>query len=199
MVSTDGHRLCLVDKSEENSNDKNGVIIPRKGLNEIRKLLETIEGDFEIAIEGAQLVVKHGSTKLMIRLIDGVYPDYTQLIPQNLNENVEIDKGQLISTLKRVSLLSNQKSKGVTLNINKGKMEVTSYNPELGDAQEEIAIDYAGKPIKIGFNAKYILDVLNSIKDEEEIVLSLKDQVSPGIIQPKGNSNYKCVIMPMRM
>ncbi|MBT4760194.1 MAG: DNA polymerase III subunit beta [Bdellovibrionaceae bacterium] len=201
MVATDGHRLCMVDRDPDIKNEepKSGVIIPKKGLNEIRKLLETIDGEFEIAIEGAQLIVKHEPTTLMIRLIDGVYPDYTQLIPQNLNENIKIEKEKLMSILKRVSLLSNQKSKGVTLNINKGKLEITSYNPELGDAQEEIPVNYSGDPIKIGFNAKYILDVLSSIKEEKEIVLSVKDNVSPGIIQPEGDKRYKCVIMPMRM
>lgn len=200
MVATDGHRLSLVSREINSSNtgDEAGVIIPRKGLTEIRKLLDSVEGEFEMAIEGSQLIVKYESTVLMIRLIEGKYPNYKQLIPQNLSENVKVKRDSLLASLKRVSLLSNQKSKGVTLNISKNKLEITSNNPELGDAKEELDIEYSGKNMKIGFNAKYILDVLSSI-DEEEIDLSLKDQLSPGIMQPLKDPNYTCVIMPMRI
>lgn len=202
MVATDGHRLSLVDrKSEGNANGKGqqtGVIIPRKGLHEIRKLLENVEGDFEMSIEGSQLVVRHGPTVLMIRLIEGKYPDYNRLIPQNLTRQLVVEKESFLSSLKRVSLLSNQKSKGVTLSISSGKMEISSNNPELGDAHEEIDVDYKGKDIKIGFNAKYILDVLNTIEDEK-IEISLQDQLSPGLVRPHSDSNYTCVVMPMRI
>jgi DNA polymerase-3 subunit beta len=200
MVATDGHRLSLVNKGVENKDNKNsdGVIIPRKGLVEIHKLLQSIQGDFKIAIEGSQLIVCHGPTVLMIRLIEGKYPNYRQLIPQNLNETIHINRAALLSSLKRVSLLSNQKSKGVTLNFSNGKLEITSNNPELGDAREEIAVLYKGNDLKIGFNAKYIMDVLTSIEDEE-IDLDLKDQLSPGVVRPKADKNYTCVIMPMRI
>ena len=116
MVATDGHRLSLVDRvSSEKSIDKNstGVIIPRKGLNELRKLLDSIEGEFEMAVEGAQLIIRNSSTVLMIRLIEGKYPNYQQLIPQKFTQKAVVDRELLYSTLKRVSLLSNQKSKGL--------------------------------------------------------------------------------------
>ena len=151
-----------------------------------------------MAIEGSQLIVCHGSTVLMIRLIEGKYPNYKQLIPQNLNETIHINREALLSSLKRVSLLSNQKSKGVTLNFTDGKLEITSNNPELGDAKEELDIEYKGSALKIGFNAKYIMDVLASM-DDEEIDFDLKDQLSPGVVRPKADKNYTCVIMPMRI
>ncbi|MCB9027167.1 MAG: DNA polymerase III subunit beta [Bdellovibrionaceae bacterium] len=202
MVATDGHRLSLVSRSgsEQDNNEafNEGVIIPRKGLNEIRKLLEGVEGQFELALEGAQLIVRKDKTVLMIRLIEGKYPNYKQLIPQNLKENVSLNRDLLLSSLKRVSLLSNQKSKGVTFSITKGKMEITSNNPELGEAHEEIEINYGGVDLKIGFNAKYILDVLSSM-DEEEVSFELKDQLSPGLMRPHHDKNYTCVIMPMRI
>lgn len=199
MVATDGHRLSLVNSAKgEKASTGDGVIIPRRGLSEIYKILENSEGNFKMAVEGAQLIVTRGSTTLMIRLIEGKYPNYKQLIPQNLNEHVKINREDFLSSLKRVSLLSNQKSKGVTLSVKDGKLEITSNNPELGDAKEELLVDYKGKGIKIGFNAKYIIDVLNSI-NEEEVDLDLKDQLSPGIVRPKSDQSYTCVIMPMRI
>lgn len=201
MVATDGHRLSMINretKANDSSKFDHGVIIPRKGLYEIKKLIDSVESELEMAIEGSQLIVRYESTILMIRLIEGKYPNYKQLIPQNLNENISIDRDSLLSSLKRVSLLSNQKSKGVTLKLSNGKMEITSNNPELGDAREEIEVNYQGKEFKIGFNAKYILDVLSSMKDEN-VNLELKDQISPGLMRPLKDHNYTCVIMPMRI
>jgi DNA polymerase-3 subunit beta len=199
MVATDGHRLSLVNRTSlDKPAAESGVIIPRRGLAEVYKILENNDGTFKMAVEGSQLVVMRGPTTLMIRLIEGKYPNYKQLIPQNLSEHVQLNREALLSSLKRVSLLSNQKSKGVTLSIREGTLEITSNNPELGDAKEEISVNYKGKGLKIGFNARYIIDVLNSIK-EEDVGLDLKDQLSPGIVRPKSDQGYTCVIMPMRI
>lgn len=200
MVATDGHRLSLVNRlgTDKPTGPTEGVIIPRKGLQEIYKLLENVDGTFKMAIEGSQLVVCHGNTVLMVRLIEGKYPNYRQLIPQNLSEQVLVKREALLSSLKRVSLLSNQKSKGVTLSLSNGRLEITSNNPELGDAKEEIEVEYKGSGLKIGFNAKYMMDVLSSINDED-IKIDLKDQLSPGVMRPKADKDYTCVIMPMRI
>lgn len=202
MVATDGHRLSLVDRQTDAHVSgvlpTQGVIIPRKGLNEIRKLLDTVQGEFEMAIEGSQLIVRHHSTVLMVRLIEGKYPNYQQLIPQSLNRHAMVQRETLLSSLKRVSLLSNQKYKGVTFTLSPGRLEISSNNPELGDATEEIEIRYTGSEIKIGFNARYILDVLNSF-DDNEVDIELNDQLSPGLIRPHNDSSYTCVVMPMRI
>jgi DNA polymerase-3 subunit beta len=200
MVATDGHRLSVVDResSEVGEASGKGVIIPRKGLYEIRKLLESIHGDFEMAIEGAQLIVRHGKTLLMIRLIEGKYPNYQQLIPQNLSQKLSVKRDQLLASLKRVSLMSNQKSKGVTLHLKPGRLEITSNNPETGQAKEELEINYGGSDLRIGFNAKYILDVLSSMENDK-VSFELNDQLSPGLMRPEGDENYRCVVMPMRI
>jgi DNA polymerase-3 subunit beta len=201
MVATDGHRLSLIKKKFPSSKmigTGQGVIIPRKGLNEIRKLLEGLGGEFEIAIEGSQLILRHTSTTLMIRLIEGKYPNYQQFIPQKLSQKIRVNKDLFLTSLKRVSLLSNHKSKAVTLSLTNGKMEITSNNPELGDAREEIEINFSGKDLKIGFNAKYIIDVLTAISDDE-VDFEINDQLSPGIMKPHNDSNYTCVVMPMRI
>ncbi len=200
MVATDGHRMSLIKRAI--SSDKpfinHGVIIPRKGLFEVKKLLETLGGNFEIAIDGAQLIVRHEKTTLMIRLIEGKYPNYSQFIPQKLSQKIKINREAFLQSLKRVSLLANHKSKAVTLAFSQGKMEITSNNPEFGDAKEELEINYTGKEMKIGFNAKYIQDVLQVIQDED-IDLELNDQLSPGLMRPHNDKNYTCVVMPMRI
>ena len=200
MVATDGHRLSQVDRKIDSPTKgaNQGVIIPRKGLHEIRKLLEAVEDSVEIAIEGAQLVVRYNTTILMVRLIEGKYPNYQQLIPQNLREHFLVQREALLSSLKRVSLLSNSKSKGVTFALSNGKMEITSNNPELGDAKEEIEVEYKGKDMRIGFNARYFLDVLMSMHDDV-VRIELNDQLSPAIIHPHADNSYTCVVMPMRI
>lgn len=203
MVATDGHRLSLVERPlekgvEETMIPTNGVIIPRKGLNEIKKILDTSVDNVEMAFEGSQLIIKCGSTILMVRLIEGKYPNYQQLIPQQMKKHASINRELFLGCIRRVSLLSNHKSKGITFNLTKGKMEITSNNPELGDAKEEIDVDYSGEDLKIGFNAKYIMDILNSFEDQE-LEFALESQLSPGLIRPQNDKNYTCVVMPMRI
>lgn len=201
MVATDGHRLSLIDRKVDIKGAlkvEHGVIIPRKGVNEIRKLLESVSGTFEMAVEGAQFILKNESTVLMVRLVEGKYPNYQQLIPEKLSKKIQVKREPLITSLKRVSLLANQKSRGVILSISKGKMEITSNDPELGNAKEELDIDYDGSGLKISFNARYILDVLSAC-DEEDVDISLNDQLSPGLLRPHEDSNYTCVVMPMRI
>lgn len=200
MVATDGHRMSLVNKplTEIKISATQGVIIPRKGLHEIKKLLEGIEGTVEMAIEGSQFVLKHQSTILMIRLIEGKYPNYQQFIPQKLPQKVMIEREAFLTSLKRVSLLANAKSKAVLLNLSNGKMEISSNNPELGDAKEEIEVEYSGNDIKIGFNAKYVTDILTSM-NQDKIDFELNDHLSPGLIRPHNDASYTCVVMPMRI
>lgn len=201
MVATDGHRLCLVNRqipASKNLSTPAGVIIPRKGLHEVKKLLESLSGEFELAIEGSQLIVKKDSTTLMIRLIEGKYPNYQQFIPNKLTQKVRINREAFLVSLKRVSLLANHKSKAVTLSLSNGRMEIASNNPELGDAKEEIEVGYDGADMKIGFNAKYITDILNAIHDEE-VDFEINDQLSPGLMRPHNDQSYTCVVMPMRI
>jgi DNA polymerase III subunit beta len=115
-----------------------------------------------------------------------------------LIQKVKINREVFLTSLKRVSLLANHKSKAVTLSLSNGRMEIASNNPELGDAKEEIEVGYDGKDMKIGFNAKYITDVLNAIHDEE-VDFEINDQLSPGLMRPHNDKSYTCVVMPMRI
>jgi DNA polymerase-3 subunit beta len=200
MVATDGHRLSMISKNVHNSVVKSGhgVIIPRKGLYEIKKLLEGVEGTVDIAIEGSQFVLRLDSTVLMIRLIEGRYPNYQQFIPQNLPQKMRVNREAFLTSLKRVSLLANQKSKAVVLNLSPGKMEISSNNPELGDAKEEIEVDYTGKDMKVGFNARFITDILTAM-NQDSVEFEFNDQLSPGVVKPISDNQYTCVVMPMRI
>lgn len=201
MVATDGHRLSLINRhipSVKNLIQNYGVIIPRKGLNEIKKLLETEENDFEFTIDGPQIIFRHECTLLMIRLVEGKYPSYQQFIPQELKYKICVNKEILLSSLKRVSLLANQKSKAVTFMISNGKIEITSNNPELGDAKEEIDVYFPEGELKVSFNSKYVIDILNAIS-EENVIFAMNDHLSPTVISPENDPKYLCVIMPMRI
>lgn len=200
MVATDGHRMSLITKTVENleSPVQQGVIIPRKGLNEIKKILEGVDSAVEIAIEGSQFILRSHSTVLMIRLIEGKYPNYQQFIPAKLALKMSLSREGFLQSLERVALLANQKSKAVQFSLSSGKMEISSNNPELGDAKEELEIDYKGQEIKIGFNAKYITDILVNM-DQEIVDIELNDQLSPGLIRPHADPQYTCVVMPMRI
>lgn len=200
MVATDGHRLSLIKKTFAGLtfSDKVGVIIPKKGLFEIKKLIENTVEDVFVAVEGSQFIVKYGTCVLMIRLIEGKYPNYQQFIPQKLTHKIKIPREMILSSLKKVSLLANQKSKAILFAFTSNKLEITSSNPELGDAKDELDIEYTGPDLKIGFNARYIEDVLKNI-EQESIEIELNDQTSPGVLKAHGKNDYINVVMPMRI
>jgi len=200
MVATDGHRMSLITKqvSHLEAPIQQGVIIPRKGLHEIKKILESVDGTVEIAIEGSQFILRSQTTVLMIRLIEGKYPNYQQFIPAKLALKMSLPRESFLNSLERVALLANQKSKAVQFLLSEGKIEISSSNPDLGDAKEELEINYKGQDMKIGFNAKYITDVLVNM-NQEVVDIELNDQLSPGLIRPHNDTQYTCVVMPMRI
>lgn len=200
MVATDGHRLSLVKRQFKNLSmgEKVGVIIPKKGLFEIKKLIESTVDDVHVAVEGSQFILKSGTCILMIRLIEGKYPNYQQFIPQKFSHSIVIPREAILSSLKRVSLLANQKSKAIMMSFSQNRVEITSNNPELGDAKEELDINYKGPDLKIGFNARYIEDVLKNI-EQDNVEFELNDQLSPGVLKGHEKSDYINVVMPMRI
>ncbi|MBN2644539.1 MAG: DNA polymerase III subunit beta [Desulfuromonadaceae bacterium] len=199
FVSTDGHRLTKYkDKNSESSKIfECGVIVPRKGLLEIKKLCEISDKNLSISISDNNLIVTSNKIKLFIRLIDGEFPNYKRVIPELSDNKIEIDSKLLIGTIKRISLLSNEKSKGINFKFSDNRLNVYSSNTEFGEAEEYIEIPYSNETINIGFNAKYLLDLLNHI--ESIAIISLNNSTSPCLIYDKNNSNYCGVIMPMRI
>jgi DNA polymerase-3 subunit beta len=199
MTATDGHRLSYIDHEvfTKPIELKRGVVIPKKGLTELHKMLQGTK-NIGIAFEKGYLYAKAETSFLFIRLIEADYPDYRQVIPQSLDKVAKLKKDDLLSALKRVSLMAHEKSKGVKLNIQEGLLSIASSNPDMGEARDEINIDYAGESFEIGFNAKYILDCLEVMK-EADIEFNFKDKTKPGLIQSAGHKNHCYVIMPMRI
>jgi len=201
MVATDGHRLSLIDKevffSKELSFNR-GVIIPKKGLIELKKLLDEEKGNYQIGFDSNHVAIKKEKCMLFIRLIDGEYPDYEQVIPQSQKRKIHIDRNKFLSSLKRISLLSNDRSKAIKLHIKPDILEISTNNPELGEAKEDLDVVYKGAALETGFNAKYFMDILGVI-DCEDITLELNDKLSPCVIRSAKDDKYLCVVMPMRI
>jgi DNA polymerase-3 subunit beta len=199
MIATDGHRLALIKKDIDIKIDV-PVIIPRKGIMEIRKILEDSQSDtIKFKIEKNNCLIKIGDSTLFIRLIDEMFPNYDQVIPKDNEYKVEINSSSLLKSLKRISLLSAEKYKGVKFQIDKGIMTITSNNSEYGEAKETIEVNVNSEnSLVIGLNARYIMDVLN-VTDEDKVVFELKNEMSQCLIKPHGNDNFISVIMPMRL
>ena len=205
MVSTDGHRLSvitrLVNKKDNTSNNdiKSGVIIPHKGLNEMKRLLDRDSEKVEVYIEGVQLIVKQRDTFLLIRLIEGVFPEYELFIPKKSEKKFQVSKDKLISSLKLASILTSEKSRSVKFFLSQNQLEITSENPDLGDIKEELEVSYDNKnEIIIEFNVQYLLDFLNSF-EEETVYIGLNDSEEGGVFRPLNDKDYMCVIMPMKI
>jgi len=176
------------------------AILPKKTLGELGRLLA--EGGDAVSYERGEnhLFFDVGGRKLISRMIDGQFPAYERVIPKGNDKHIEFDRERLTSAVKRVALLSNERSRAVKFDIDKGKVEVTSSSSEFGEAREQLAVDYAGPPITISFNAQYVLDFLNVV-ETDVVSLSLKDEVSQAVMKPVGADgyDYTYVIMPMRI
>lgn len=201
MVATDGHRLATVDRtlSEDPLGLENGVIIPRKGLGELKKLVDEDDADqIDLAFEGNNGLARKGKVTLVMRLIEGEFPNYSQVLPKKIERNVVIPGEDLIRALRRVALLSSERSKAVKLEFTNGRLTISSSNPDLGDAREELDIDFAGDEITIGFNAKYLLDALSTLK-AKEVRFGLQNELAPAQFVPTDDDDTLAVVMPMRV
>ena len=201
LVATDGHRLALVEAAHEvGITQEIGVILPKKTLLELGKLLIDGEGDLLFESGENHLFFEVGGRVLISRMIDGQFPAYERVIPKGNDKLIEFDRERLTSAVRRVALLSNERSRAVKFEIDKGKVDVTSSSSEFGEAREQLAVDYAGPALSISFNAQYVLDFLNVV-ETDVVSLSLKDEVSQAVMKPVGAEgyDYTYVIMPMRI
>lgn len=199
MVATDGHRLAMIEKNSEWPVLPKGVILPRKGIFELKRFLDdAVEGAFSLAFTSNSMVVKKDNAVLIIRLIDGEFPDYKQVIPKSNEKKVILRRADFLSSLKRVSLLSMEKGRGVKFGLSKGKLELSSSNPDIGEAREEINAEYKNDDIEIGFNATYMMEAVGVVEGDE-VVLELKDRESPTLLKPAKANGHLYVIMPMRI
>jgi DNA polymerase-3 subunit beta len=200
MVATDGHRLCLIER--ELAGDfklKGGVIVPRKGLFELKRLLEEApDAECSLGFAESSALFKKPGLSMVMRLIDGQFPEYQRVIPKEGEKQVAVSRGRLFDALKRIALLSADKSNAVKLALADGQVRITANNPDLGEAKDDIEVAYRGAALTVGFNARYLIDVL-SVLETEEVVVELGDEHSPGVLHGPQDKSYTAVVMPMRV
>jgi DNA polymerase-3 subunit beta len=205
LVATDGHRLALVavprpKGSAKGQKEEIRAILPKKTLWELSKLLAEGDGDVHYERGENHLFFQVGNRMLISRMIDGQFPAFERVIPKGNNRRIEFERERLTNAVRRVALLSNERSKAVKFTIEDGKVEVNSSSPEFGEAHEVLPVDYNEGAMQICFNAQYVLDFLNVV-ETDSVTLELKDEVSQVVMKPIGAEGYEYtyVIMPMRV
>jgi DNA polymerase-3 subunit beta len=197
MVSTDGHRLSKVERGLAGGPTLTaGVIIPKKGLLELRRVLDG-SAKVQLAVKTPYLFLVDGEITLAVKLIDAQFPPYDQVIPKEHKRTVVIDRQRLIDSLKRASLMSSE-TRGVKFSVDDSSLTITSDNPDLGEVREELDADFKGEPISIGFNPKYVLELLGQMASEQ-VSIHLGGELDPGMIKPLTGDDYLGVVMPMRI
>tara|TARA_B100001057_G_scaffold265564_1_gene265765 strand:- start:8576 stop:9691 length:1116 start_codon:yes stop_codon:yes gene_type:complete len=199
IVGTDGHRLAKFSHEIEGKIDQiSGVIIPKKTIYELSKLLSEIDDDINISISSNKIIFIIGNIIFISKLIDGSFPDYKRVIPSDNNNTLKISRDQLLSAVDRVSTIANEKSPVIKFKLLQNILNLNTINNESSTASEDLVISYEGDEIEIGFNSKYIMDIVNNLEDIE-ISINLKDNSSPVTAQENSNANLVYVLMPMRV
>ncbi|MBK9522399.1 MAG: DNA polymerase III subunit beta [Rhodocyclaceae bacterium] len=198
VVATDGHRLAFTSEALSETFSPIEVILPRKTIIELSRQLDDSDELLNISLTPTQASFTFGKIELISKLIDGKFPDYERVIPQNHTKSIVINRNQLLHSLQRVAILTNEKFRGVRLVLAANSLKILSTNSEQEDAQEEIEIDYSGEPLDVGFNVTYLLDVLNNVTTET-VELRLADSNSSALFLLPDNASFKYVVMPMRI
>lgn len=197
-VATDGHRLALSKVSHSAAAPRQEVILPRKAVIELVKLLADSDEEVTITMAEKQVKFRFSDIQLTSKVVDGKFPDYTRVIPAHHKNRIALSRMELQHALQRAAILANEKFRGVRLMLTKDQLSIVCSNNEHEEAQEELAIDYSGEPLDIGFNITYLLDVLNS-RATENIECALGDANSSALITEPGNGDFQYVVMPMRI
>ncbi|ACI91681.1 DNA polymerase III, beta subunit [Afipia carboxidovorans OM5] len=198
-VATDGHRLAQFDLPlPKSAAGMPGVIVPRKTVGEVQRLIEDTEAEIAIELSQAKIRFTLANVVLTSKLIDGTFPDYGRVIPQNNEKELVVDKRDFEAAVDRVSTISSERGRAVKLALSAGKLVLSVVNPDSGSATEELEVEYASDPLDIGFNSRYLLDIAAQIQGEAA-VLKLADPGSPTLVQDKANRDALYVLMPMRV
>ena len=198
-VATDGHRLamCSMEAGIEQA-DKHQVIVPRKGILELARLLTEQDGTVSIVLGQHHIRATTGEFTFTSKLVDGKFPDYERVLPRGGDKLVLADRQGLREAFSRTAILSNEKYRGIRLQLASGLLKIQANNPEQEEAEEEVAVDYNGGSLEIGFNVSYLLDVLG-VMTTEQVRLILSDSNSSALVQEAGNDDSAYVVMPMRL
>ena len=204
LVGTDGHRLAMAEQKLEAENKESAdaqeekVIVPKKAAAEIRRLLEEDEDEPMIGFTKNMLIFRKSGLVLTSRLMEGNYPNYQQVIPKAGNKQIAVNRDDLEGALRRVSVLSQNKTYAVKLTFSKKAITLFSSHPDMGEANEEIPASFNGEEFSAGFNARYLLDVL-SVLESETVVLNMEASLSPCLIREKDNALFQAVVMPVKV
>jgi len=200
FVSTDGSRLNEVHHDYGSSEEipaGEGVLVPKKGLNEVAKFLD-IEGEVQIGIKKSNFIVKKEKETIIIRMLEGEFPKYEDILVKGKDHIIILDKIKFGKMLKRMSILATDNYKGAVFTFEDNKLVVTATNPDYGESTEETEIDFSGNPIEAAFNPKFFTDIL-SVIDEEKVIINIVDGSRPCIVEGNTDKSFVGVIMPMRI
>ncbi len=200
MVSTDGHRLSLVDKKVENIDNleiEKGVMIPKKGMMELNKLAADGE-KISLGFKQNNCVAKKDNSLIVIRLLESKFPDYKEVISIELKYKVDLKRDELLDGMKKMMILSSESSRGVQITLDNGSMELVSINPDLGDVKDNIKVDYTDEKMELGFNSRYFVDALSAM-ESDNITIGFFDNSSPCMIHGEKDKGFLGLIMPMRI
>ena len=199
VVGTDGHRMAVISMPLEGAGgaEEKKLIVQRKAAVELEKFLSDAE-KVKISMGKNHVLFEAGGVLFLTRLIEGSYPNYDQVIPANNEKKVVLSREAFIKALKRVSVMSRERSNAIRLDAGPDMLALSSSNPDLGEARDEVAAKYGGETVSLGFNAKYLIDALNAM-ESENVIFELQDPLSPTLLRPEGDQAYRCVIMPMRI
>jgi len=198
-VATDGHRLARVEMpAPAGAAGMPGVIVPRKTVNELRKLIDETEEQIEVSLSDTRIRFAFDSVTLSSKLIDGNFPDYQRVIPTGNDKTMTVDRRMFAEAVDRVSTIASEKSRAVKISLKKGSMILSASSPEYGSANEELEIGYDGPAIEIGFNARYLLDITGQLQGSEA-EFKLADAASPTLLGDASDASALYVLMPMRV
>jgi DNA polymerase-3 subunit beta len=211
MVTTDGHRLSKMEASVAGRQASAVMLIPLKAILELRRLCDDILGSdtstmtdgvakdvLDISQSGANAFFTGGGMTFAVRLVDAQFPPYMQVIPQHNDKVLRVPRVVFADALKAVSVAANERTGGVRLNLRQGQVSIATESPDSGEGFDEVPVDYTGPAMTVGFNAKYFLDVLGALKDDE-IEIGLGGELDPAVIRPVGRTDFLAVVMPMRI
>ncbi len=198
LIATDGHRLAFASATLDVAVPKQEVILPRKTVIELQRLLSDADGALEMRFAGNQAKFSFGALEFVTKLVEGKFPDYNRVIPQNHHNSVTLGRAPLLASLQRTAIMTSDKFKGVRLNIEPGTLRVASNNAEQEEAVDELDIDYGGDAIEIGFNVTYLIDALANM-GQDMVKVELSDGNSSALLTIPDNDSFKYVVMPMRI
>jgi DNA polymerase-3 subunit beta len=198
VVGTDGHRLALLQKKVDiNIKDEKKLIIARKAISELRRFLVDDSKYVTITLGKNHILFNIDDIEFLTRLIDGTYPNYEQVIPKSNEKILIADRESMIKSLKRVSIMSKERSNAVKIDLTPNNITISASNPDMGEAIEEMTLQYNSSPMTLFFNARYIIDVLN-VMSSDNVIFKLNEPLSPAMIMQDNNEDYICIVMPMR-